>query len=95
MAETIYCWRCAMDVPMLDDAEFDALNAILSDTDDPDRDQKALDFYVSITGFQETNLNAVAHHHIAIYGPPCPKCGRRLRTPRAKFCADCLSFAHE
>lgn len=93
MAETIYCWRCAMDIPMLDDVEFGALNAILGDQDDPDRRQKALDFYVSITGFEETNLNAVAHHHIAIYGPLCPTCGGRLRTPRAKFFADCPSAA--
>lgn len=45
--------------------------------------------YRRITGFRETNPNAVAHHVVSMYGPPCKACGKPLRTPRAKFCAAC------
>ncbi len=45
--------------------------------------------YKRITGFRETVPNAVAHHRVSMYGPPCNACGKPLRTPRAKFCAGC------
>jgi hypothetical protein len=45
--------------------------------------------YERLTGFRETNHNAIMHHRIALYGPPCPKCGKPFRTPRARFCAEC------
>ena len=45
--------------------------------------------YERMTGFSETNANAVMHHRISIYGPPCNNCGKPLRTPRASFCAAC------
>jgi hypothetical protein len=46
--------------------------------------------YARITGFNETNPNAIFHHHISIYGPPCSFCGKPLRTPKAKLCAYCM-----
>jgi hypothetical protein len=45
--------------------------------------------YERLTGFKETNHNAIMHHRIALYGPPCPKCGKPFRTPKARFCAEC------
>lgn len=45
--------------------------------------------YHELTGFAETNSNAVWHHVIALYGPPCAHCGKPLRTPRARLCAAC------
>jgi hypothetical protein len=48
-----------------------------------------LQAYARITGFAETNPNAVLHHRASLYGPPCDGCGKPLRTPRAKFCAAC------
>lgn len=50
-----------------------------------------LDYYKDITGFEETEPNAVMHHRIAQYGPPCEKCGKPYRTPKASFCAACGS----
>jgi hypothetical protein len=45
--------------------------------------------YERITGYRETNPNAIWHHRIAIYGPPCDDCAKPLRTPKAKLCAAC------
>ena len=49
----------------------------------------ALEKYHELTGFNETNPDALWHHHISLYGPPCTTCGKPLRTPQAKFCAAC------
>jgi hypothetical protein len=51
--------------------------------------QEALATYERITGFKETNPNALFHHRLSIYGPPCHACGKPLRTPQAKYCAMC------
>ena len=45
--------------------------------------------YEEITGFHETNPDAVMHHRISLYGPPCSGCCKPLRTPKASFCAEC------
>ena len=45
--------------------------------------------YQQLTGFEETNVNALFHHRIEIYGPPCSACGKPLRTPRARRCVEC------
>src|SRR5687767_1084696 len=102
----LWCWRCRMEVPMLDEEEFEALwrffheariaaerdaRAVPLSGDVTDRRgaglwtalQRALDEYNRITGDQETNPNAIWHHRLSIYGPPCSKCGKPLRTPRA------------
>lgn len=52
-------------------------------------DGAILNAYNGITGFNESNINAVFHHRISLYGPPCGNCGKPLRTPLAKFCAAC------
>jgi len=49
----------------------------------------ALDAYGKLTGFKETNANALFHHRLCLYGPPCESCGKPLRTPQARFCAAC------
>jgi hypothetical protein len=51
--------------------------------------QVVLEMYRLLTGFPETVPAAVAHHVISMYGPPCPRCTKPLRTPKAKFCAAC------
>ena len=45
--------------------------------------------YKHLTGFEETNVNAIAHHRIEIHGPPCNACGKPLRTPVARRCVEC------
>ncbi|HEX8430379.1 MAG TPA: hypothetical protein VF625_03795 [Longimicrobium sp.] len=45
--------------------------------------------YEMFTGVRETNVNAIPHHVASLYGPPCPACGKPLRTPKARLCAAC------
>lgn len=51
--------------------------------------REALERYFQITGFRETNADALWHHRLSAFGPPCSACGKPLRTPRAKLCAEC------
>lgn len=53
------------------------------------RQRPMLEMYRLLTGFEETNPNAVQHHIVELYGPPCPQCHKPLRTSRARFCAAC------
>lgn len=51
--------------------------------------EAACNLYSEMTGYRETNLNAIWHHRLALYGPECPQCGHLIRTPKARFCANC------
>lgn len=51
--------------------------------------RKALELYTQITGFTETNPNALFHHRLSLYGPPCALCSKPLRTPLARRCVYC------
>lgn len=50
---------------------------------------EALNLYRELTGFVETNVHALWHHRLSLFGPPCSSCGKPLRTPKAKHCAEC------
>ena len=105
MPRTIYCWRCRMDIPMLTEEEWQVsylANAVeqiktyrelhgcsLAEANRKGFGERALAVYEQITGFKETNPNALFHHRLSVYGPPCHACGKPLRTPQARYCAMC------
>jgi hypothetical protein len=50
---------------------------------------EALNRYRELTGFRETNVVALWHHRLSMFGPACSTCGKPLRTPKAKHCSEC------
>src|SRR5688572_15332369 len=111
MPITQWCWRCQMEIPMLDESEWPVVSPLLRSTIEDLKQfreehgvslaeaqksvlgSSALEKYEELTGFRERNVNAVWHHRASIYGPPCKKCGKPLRTPTASFCAECGNVA--
>jgi len=106
--ETIWCWRCKMHIPTLDEDEYARIADLYSQgiravkdfrkrynlpldrmPSMEERFRPMLEAYEELTGFHETNPNAIMHHRIAIYGSPCPRCGKVLRTPKAYKCFEC------
>lgn len=69
---------------MIDEAERQALWTRVAD-------KPVLDECQRLTGLPPnlTTRKLLLSHRISSYGPPCQKCGRLLRTPRATFCAEC------
>lgn len=100
----LWCWRCQVVIPMLDDEEFTRVHALLVEgseafasgrrlKDGRDvRSAAALEEYERITGVAESNGTALWHHRLSLHGPECAKCGHPLRTPDAKHCASCGSL---
>ncbi|KIC64234.1 hypothetical protein [Chryseobacterium taiwanense] len=94
-----YCWRCRMDVPMLDKEEAEIASKLLSEGFQEAKKQmkapisenfkKLLNYYKDLTGFEETNPNAIMHHIIDMYGPDCENCGKPYRTKTATICPKC------
>ncbi|MEM7249326.1 MAG: hypothetical protein AAF533_28695 [Acidobacteriota bacterium] len=51
--------------------------------------QPVLDEYELLTGYRETNVNAIAHHRLALQPPPCDVCGKPLQSSQARICGHC------
>jgi hypothetical protein len=86
-----------MEVPMLDEEEYlkayelygECMRDMTFQGGRLLRFKPLLDYYKEVTGWDETEPNAIMHHRIAQYGPACEKCGKPYRTPQASFCAAC------
>jgi len=85
-----------MEVPMLNEEEYQTAHELYGQgmrnvkaADKQVRFKELLNFYHELTGFSETEPNAIMHHRIELYGPPCENCGKPYRTPKASFCAAC------
>jgi hypothetical protein len=84
-----------MELPMLDEDEYRIAHELYGKGfKNPVRNievrfKELLDYYHKITGLVETNPNGLMHHRIALYGPPCERCGTPYRTPKATFCVAC------
>ncbi len=78
----LYCWRCKMEVPMLDETEFKKAAELYSSAFSnkgsmTERMKPLIDYYKEVSGWEETVYNAIMHHRIAQYGPPCEEnCGK-------------------
>lgn len=49
---------------------------------------------VQLTGVSDRDLDKVRNHRIALCGPPCPECGKPLRSAKASQCFHCGADWH-
>lgn len=95
--QMLWCWRCRMEVPMLDEEEsaraYELYGAGFHPTNEGstmgERWIKLVKYYEEVTGWPDEYPNAIIHHLVHIYGPPCKQCGKPYRTPQARLCAAC------
>ena len=92
----LWCWRCQMEVPMLEGEEAKRAYELYGMGFKPiaggnmqERFKELINYYKEVTGEEYTNPNAIIHHMVDMYGPPCEKCGKPYRTSKASFCAAC------
>ena len=51
-----------------------------------------LEAYAKITGYKETNVSAIWHDRVSLYGPPYDTCGNPLRIPPPEMCGSCMRW---
>jgi hypothetical protein len=90
----LWCWRCKLEIPMLDEAEFRQVGKFGKRIPGETLEEEFAPFlheYERMTGFHETNFNAIYHHRLSLYGPPSQNCEKPLRSPKAKLCGACMA----
>ena len=45
--------------------------------------------YSALTGSSNADYREILRHRLSRLGPPCARCGKELRSPRAKKCLEC------
>lgn len=84
-----------MEIPMLDKEEFAIASELYSKgfkivkANRQEKFKELLEYYNDLTGFGETEPNAIMHHSLEQIGSDCENCGKPYRTPKAKLCASC------
>ena len=84
-----------MDVPMLGKVEYKiAFDLYTEEVNNADinlsrekRFEKLLQNYLGVSGFRESEPNAIMYQRIEQYGSSCENCGKPYRTKMASFCA--------
>src|SRR5947207_14375383 len=105
MPEIRYCWRCGEDVPALTDdevavvlplwkeaAQAAGLNSAFSVADFLRANplcEKAHTAHERLTGRRLGTRCMQIFHKLSDFAPPCPNCGKPLRTTSAKQCLLC------
>lgn len=80
---------------MLDNKEFAIASELyangfkIAKTNRQERFKELLEYYNNLTGFGETEPNAIMHHSLRQIGTDCENCGKPYRTPKAKLCVAC------
>ena len=112
MAKTLYCWRCKIDIPMLEEHEWkqvepylvtgieqikqyrEKYHASLGEAKATGYGKEALKIYNELAALTRPIQTHCGTHRLSEFGAPCSSCGKPLRTPTAKHCAECgaLSF---
>jgi hypothetical protein len=95
--KTLWCWRCRMDIPMLDEEEYKSIFELYTNAFEKRKSGLSFEeslkpmiaYYKELTGFDDSNPNSILHHRISRYGPPCENCNKPYRTHIASFCANC------
>ena len=105
MPKNLYCWRCGEDVPALTETEMEYILPLWQKAVGAARIIGAFDIqiaartmrefeevraeYEQMTGRGLGNRCLQIFHRLSDFGPPCPQCGKSLRTAEAGQCWLC------
>jgi hypothetical protein len=101
----VYCWRCSRFVRALSEGEYMSYDAQFWATkrelkealDRGELDETRMKTILRpleeecrrLSGEEGIEPSHLYKHRAILYGPPCRRCGRNLRTPQARRCMAC------